>query len=66
MPIYEYKCNACGHEFEELCFVPDEKPKCPKCNNLNTQKKISVSVLQSGQGNVEAQKAACSSTSGFS
>lgn len=32
MPTYEYKCNACGHRFEEfqsITAVPLDK--CPKC-----------------------------------
>ena len=41
MPIYEYRCKACNHTFEDLVFG-DEKPSCPKfyatkisynCNN---------------------------------
>ena len=32
MPTYEYVCDACDHEFEELQSFSD-KPltKCPKC-----------------------------------
>lgn len=32
MPTYEYKCDACGHLFEEFQSMND-KPlkKCPKC-----------------------------------
>ncbi len=33
MPTYEYRCTACGHEFEE--FQPISDPPitiCPKCN----------------------------------
>ena len=32
MPIYEYECHACGHQFEELqamSALPLEK--CPEC-----------------------------------
>ena len=31
MPIYEFRCTACGHEYEELLFDPDEVPSCPSC-----------------------------------
>ena len=33
MPTYEYKCNRCGHHFEEFQSMND-KPieSCPKCN----------------------------------
>jgi len=33
MPTYEYKCKACGHQFEIFQFMSD-KPltQCPVCN----------------------------------
>jgi putative FmdB family regulatory protein len=32
MPIYEYACAACGHEFEEWRKMSDPPVKtCPKC-----------------------------------
>jgi len=32
MPLYEYKCTKCGHEFEELVsFSGADKVKCEKC-----------------------------------
>jgi putative FmdB family regulatory protein len=32
MPTYEYRCEGCGHEFEELQSFKDEPLKvCPKC-----------------------------------
>jgi putative FmdB family regulatory protein len=41
MPVYEYACKKCGHEFEELVFG-DEKPACPKCKASALEKKFSV------------------------
>jgi putative FmdB family regulatory protein len=41
MPIYEYRCTKCGHQFEELsnsCCAP--QPKCPKCQS-QTEKMLS-------------------------
>lgn len=33
MPIYEYKCNVCGHKFEEIKSVSEYglPSLCPKC-----------------------------------
>ena len=32
MPTYDYKCNACGHAFDELqSFSEPVLTKCPKC-----------------------------------
>jgi putative FmdB family regulatory protein len=39
MPTYEYKCEACGHEFER--FQPiTSKPirKCPKCGRSKVKR----------------------------
>ena len=30
MPLYEYKCEQCGHSFERLVFH-DEEVRCPRC-----------------------------------
>ena len=33
MPIYEYQCQSCGHQFDVIQKVSDEKLTiCPKCN----------------------------------
>ena len=47
MPIYEYQCNACGHEFEEWQRITD-KPirKCPKCEACKVEKLVSRSSFQ--------------------
>ena len=32
MPTYQYECQACKHEFEELQTMMDKKlTRCPKC-----------------------------------
>jgi putative FmdB family regulatory protein len=32
MPTYDYKCSACGHQFELFHSMKDApKKKCPKC-----------------------------------
>ncbi|WP_444921081.1 FmdB family zinc ribbon protein [Microbulbifer sp. CnH-101-G] len=43
MPIYEYQCNACGHEMEALQRMSDDPLKdCPACDKAELQKKISA------------------------
>ncbi len=43
MPIYEYRCNHCGHEFDTLQKVSDEPLKvCPECNEPQLVKKVSA------------------------
>lgn len=43
MPIYEYQCNACGHEHEALQKLGAEPLLvCPSCNEAELKKKISA------------------------
>ena len=38
MPVYEFKCNDCKHEFNLTMSVPDHdkaKVECPKCKSTN-------------------------------
>ena len=47
MPIYEYRCNACGHEFEEWQKMSDAPVRvCPKCKARKVEKLISHSSFQ--------------------
>jgi putative FmdB family regulatory protein len=33
MPTYQYRCDKCGHEFEEFqSIVEDPLEKCPECD----------------------------------
>lgn len=43
MPIYEYQCQACGHEMEAWQKISDQPlRKCPECGKLKLQKLISA------------------------
>jgi putative FmdB family regulatory protein len=43
MPIYEYQCQACGHEHEALQKLSAEPLKiCPACGLPELMKKISA------------------------
>jgi len=41
MPIFEYVCQECHHEFEALVFGRD-KAKCPKCESKKLSPQLSV------------------------
>ncbi|WP_027184130.1 FmdB family zinc ribbon protein [Desulfovibrio inopinatus] len=41
MPIYEYVCDECGKEFEEIVFGDPESVPCPKCSSTKTHKLMS-------------------------
>ncbi len=51
MPIYEYRCPDCGHEFEQLQRMSDDPIKdCPECSESGVKKLISRTsfVLKGG------------------
>ena len=41
MPIFEYICQECQHEFEALVFGKD-KAACPKCQSKKLAPQLSV------------------------
>lgn len=47
MPIYEYRCNHCGHELEAIQKI-SEAPLtlCPACGSDGLKKKISAAVFR--------------------
>ena len=51
MPIYEYQCEKCSHEFEREQRITDDPVKtCPKCRGRRVKKLISQTsfVLKGG------------------
>jgi putative FmdB family regulatory protein len=56
MPIFEYACRACGHEFEALVRACDT-PSCATCGSEALAKKLSVFSAQKGDS--RAASAAC-------
>lgn len=49
MPIYEYQCQACGHELEVIQKFSDEPLReCSKCQKPELQKLISASAFRLG------------------
>ncbi len=46
MPIYEYKCEDCGHELEVIQkFSDDPLSECPKCKKRALKKLLSASAF---------------------
>ena len=51
MPIYSYKCNACGHQSDVLQKISDEPlTKCPACGKDSYSKQLTAAgfVLKGG------------------
>ena len=47
MPIYEFRCERCSREFEEMMLptlaesLDNESPECPSCGARNTKRILS-------------------------
>ncbi|MBA2117760.1 FmdB family zinc ribbon protein [Bremerella alba] len=53
MPTYEYKCDACDHEFEEFQSISaDPLTKCPECKKKKLRRLFSTGggILFKGSG----------------
>ncbi len=52
MPIYEYRCDACGHEMEVMQKMSDEPlTECPECHKPALKKLVSAAGFRlSGSG----------------
>lgn len=47
MPIYEYKCQSCGHQLEALQKLSDAPlTDCPECGDGALKKKISAAAFR--------------------
>ena len=46
MPIYEYECRTCHHEFEQLLRTGDT-PACPKCQGQDLERLLSHVMMSS-------------------
>jgi putative FmdB family regulatory protein len=47
MPIYEYRCQNCGHDLEALQKISDEPlQKCPECGEPELKKRVSAAAFR--------------------
>ncbi len=50
MPFYEYRCEKCQNEFENLArSMNSPLPKCPKCGSTKVAKKFSTFGVSTAQ-----------------
>lgn len=54
MPIFEYRCQDCGHEFETLVRGGADAPTCPKCHSVQLHKKLSAPAAVGGSSGADA------------
>ena len=47
MPLYEYRCKACGHTFEKIqSFSAPDPSECPKCGGSPVERLLSAPAIQ--------------------
>jgi len=47
MPIYEYRCESCGHDLEAMQKISDAAlTDCPACHKPTLSKRISAAGFQ--------------------
>jgi putative FmdB family regulatory protein len=66
MPIYEFECAACGHEFEDLVSLSADlrAVACPKCGKRRARKLLSVFAMSSrGEGRSSSSASRCTTCS---
>ncbi len=55
MPLFEFVCQDCGKEFEDLVFSKNQASHCPQCESQHLAKKIStINTVAAGRSSVPA------------
>jgi putative FmdB family regulatory protein len=49
MPLHDFRCRACGHEFEGLTRPQDPPPSCPACTSGDLEKLLSGFAVSSAE-----------------
>src|SRR6185436_15575237 len=52
MPLYDYVCKGCNHEFEALVRT-GTIPECPECHSQDLERQLSTFMMTSAEHNRE-------------
>lgn len=66
MPVYEYECQKCHREFEELVFSHDPEVCCPSCASAEVKRLLSVTAFKTSKGFASTGSASCGGCSASS
>lgn len=58
MPLFEYTCTDCDHEFEAL-VRGSETPECPSCHGRELRRRLSVFAAHRSAAPALAGTGAC-------
>ena len=56
MPIYDFHCKGCGHEFEGLVRPQGPAVSCPSCKSEDLEKLLSSFAVSSAEKSAAAAK----------
>jgi putative FmdB family regulatory protein len=56
MPIYDFRCRTCRHEFEALVRAQDAAPACPSCHGQDLERLLSGFAVSSAEKTQAAAK----------
>jgi len=57
MPIFDFRCDDCGADFE-LLLLKGEEPTCPACESARVTKQLSLPRVKSSKTHAKAMRAA--------
>jgi putative FmdB family regulatory protein len=57
MPLYDFRCRACGHEFEALVRSPETSISCPSCQQPDAERLLSSFAVSTAERSQAAAKA---------
>jgi len=52
MPIYDYMCLECGHEFQRVERISEHEqtdPRCPKCESAKVERVLTGAFVKTGK-----------------
>ena len=47
MPLFDFRCQQCGHDFEDL-ITGEEQAECPSCQSAKVERQIAVFAVGGG------------------
>jgi putative FmdB family regulatory protein len=49
MPLFDFRCQRCAHEFEKLVRPQDDEPACPACGAKDPVRLASAFAVKSAE-----------------
>jgi len=67
MPMYVYRCQNCGEQFEKMMRFSesDRLPECPECHSAETQKQVTTFAATGASASTSYGGSSCGSSGRF-